>query len=114
MRRCKERYEELGYDGLFDRRLGKPSPKRVPLATVMTALREVSDDESNSLSRVDCTGLEMAARGFAKKRELKCAPNRLAAMRWARTAWHSWRSHSRRLWHKQTATHHMSKCLARK
>ena len=34
MRRWKERYEKSGYDGLFDRRLGKPSPKRVPLATV--------------------------------------------------------------------------------
>src|ERR1700720_2812989 len=34
MRRWRERYEEFGYDGLFDRRRGKPSPKRVPLATV--------------------------------------------------------------------------------
>jgi hypothetical protein len=25
---------EFGYDGLLDRRLGKPSPKRVPLAVV--------------------------------------------------------------------------------
>jgi transposase len=31
MRRWKERYEEHGYDGLLDRRRGKPSPKRVPL-----------------------------------------------------------------------------------
>ena len=28
MRRWRERYEEGGYDGLFDRRKGKPSPKR--------------------------------------------------------------------------------------
>src|SRR5216684_1578500 len=28
MRRWRERYEEFGYDGLFDRRQGKPSPKR--------------------------------------------------------------------------------------
>jgi transposase len=34
MRRWRERYEEFGYDGLFDRRLGKPSPKRVPVAVV--------------------------------------------------------------------------------
>ena len=34
MRRWRERYEEFGYDGLFDRRRGKPSPRRVPLATV--------------------------------------------------------------------------------
>src|SRR5262245_56349665 len=38
MRRWKERYQEFGYDGLFDRRLGKPSPKRVPLATVEAIL----------------------------------------------------------------------------
>ena len=49
MRRWKERYEEQGYDGLYDRRLGKPSPKRVPLKTVeeestrtvLAAIREV-------------------------------------------------------------------------
>ena len=31
MRRWKQRYEACGYDGLLDRRCGKPSPKRVPL-----------------------------------------------------------------------------------
>jgi transposase len=39
MRRWRERYEEFGYDGLFDRRRGKPSPKRVPLATAQEVLR---------------------------------------------------------------------------
>jgi transposase len=39
MRRWKERYEEFGYDGLFDHRWGKPSPKRVPLALVEEVLR---------------------------------------------------------------------------
>lgn len=39
MRRWKERYLEVGYDGLFDRRTGKPSPKRVPVATVEEVLR---------------------------------------------------------------------------
>ena len=39
MRRWKERYIEFGYDGLFDHRLGKPSPKRVPVATVEEILR---------------------------------------------------------------------------
>ena len=29
MRCWKERYIEFGYDGLFDHRLGKPSPKRL-------------------------------------------------------------------------------------
>ena len=32
MRRWRERYEEGGYDGLIDRRRGRPSEKRVPLA----------------------------------------------------------------------------------
>jgi hypothetical protein len=32
------RYEEFGYDGLFDRRQGKPSPKRVSLAQVEQVL----------------------------------------------------------------------------
>ena len=34
MRRWRERYQEFGYDGLFDRRRGKPSPRRVPVAMV--------------------------------------------------------------------------------
>jgi transposase len=34
MRRWRERYVEEGYDGLFDRRRGKPSRRRVPMATV--------------------------------------------------------------------------------
>src|ERR1700745_388404 len=38
LRRVRERYQEFGYDGLFDRRRGKPSPKRVPLATVEAVL----------------------------------------------------------------------------
>jgi transposase len=38
MRRWHERLEEHGYDGLFDRRRGRPSPKRVPLAMVEQVL----------------------------------------------------------------------------
>jgi len=38
MRRWKRRYELHGYDGLYDRRRGKPSPRRVPLATVEQGL----------------------------------------------------------------------------
>jgi transposase len=34
MRRWQWRYREYGYDGLLDRRVGQPSPKRVPLAVV--------------------------------------------------------------------------------
>jgi transposase len=39
LRRWRQRYDEYGYDGLFDRRRGKPSPKRVPVATVEEVLR---------------------------------------------------------------------------
>jgi transposase len=39
LRRWRERYEEHGYDGLFDRRRGRPSPKRVPVETVEEVLR---------------------------------------------------------------------------
>ena len=38
MRRWRERYEEFGFRGLFDRRRGKPSPKRVPVAVVENVL----------------------------------------------------------------------------
>jgi transposase len=43
MRRWRERYEEFGYDGLFDRRRGWPSPKRVPLAQVEQILGPYRD-----------------------------------------------------------------------
>lgn len=39
MRRWKWRYEQHGYDGLFDRRRQSPSPKRVPMETVQKVLR---------------------------------------------------------------------------
>ncbi len=38
MRRWKRRYERFGYDGLFDRRLKRPSPKRVPMEIVKKVL----------------------------------------------------------------------------
>ena len=38
MRRWRERLQEGGYAGLADRRKGKPSEKRVPLATVEQVL----------------------------------------------------------------------------
>jgi transposase len=38
MRRWRERYEEGGFRALFDRRRGKPSPKRVPVAVVERVL----------------------------------------------------------------------------
>ena len=39
MQRWKTRFEHQGYEGLFDRRRGIPSPKRVPLETVERVLR---------------------------------------------------------------------------
>lgn len=39
MRRWKRGYEEYGYDGLFDRRRQRPSPRRVPMETVEEVLR---------------------------------------------------------------------------
>jgi transposase len=39
MHRWHTRFEHEGYEGLFDRRRGVPSPKRVPLATVEAVLR---------------------------------------------------------------------------
>ena len=38
LRRIRERYEEFGYESMFDKRRGQPSPKRVPLATVEKVL----------------------------------------------------------------------------
>ncbi len=38
MRRWRERYEESGFRGLFDRRRGKPSPKRVAMAVLERVL----------------------------------------------------------------------------
>ena len=39
MRRWRQRYEEFGIRGLYDRRRGKPSPKRVALAEVEQVLQ---------------------------------------------------------------------------
>src|SRR5258708_2331471 len=38
MRRWRERYEEFGFRGLFDRRRGKSSPKKMPVAVVEKVL----------------------------------------------------------------------------
>jgi transposase len=39
MRRWRERYQEYGYDGLYDRRKKRPSPKRVAVPTVEQVLQ---------------------------------------------------------------------------
>src|ERR1700674_2396662 len=59
MRRWHWRYGEFGYDGLLDRRLGKPSPKRLPLALVeqvfawplFSRLRVTTFEENSSSQR---------------------------------------------------------------
>jgi transposase len=38
LRRIRQRYEEFGYESMFDKRRDQPSPKRVPLATVEKVL----------------------------------------------------------------------------
>jgi transposase len=38
LRRIRERYQQFGYESMFDKRRGQPSPKRVPLATVEKVL----------------------------------------------------------------------------
>jgi len=43
MRRWKQRYEEHGYDGLLDRRRGRPSAKRVPLKLAEEVLQLYGD-----------------------------------------------------------------------
>ena len=39
LRRVREKYEEVGFSGLFDSRLGKESPRRIPVETVEEVLR---------------------------------------------------------------------------
>ncbi|HSR52905.1 MAG TPA: helix-turn-helix domain-containing protein [Acidobacteriota bacterium] len=39
LRRWRNRWERYGYDGLFDRRRQRPSPKRVPVGQVEAVLR---------------------------------------------------------------------------
>jgi len=38
LRRIRERYEQFGYESMFDKRRSQPCPKRVPLATVEKVL----------------------------------------------------------------------------
>jgi transposase len=41
MRRWRQRYEKIGYDVLFDRRLRRPSPRAVPIPTVRKGGRAI-------------------------------------------------------------------------
>ncbi len=38
LRRWRDRYQEYGYDGLFDRRKQQPSPRRIPMETIEKVL----------------------------------------------------------------------------
>ena len=38
LRRWRKRYEEHGYDGLYDRRKGRPSPKKIAVKTLEEVL----------------------------------------------------------------------------
>ena len=51
MRRWYERYREFGYDGLFDRRWRRPSPKRVPVEMV----EQVWDSTARSTPASTCS-----------------------------------------------------------
>ena|ERR1700674_726906 len=71
MRRWYRRYQEFGYDGLFDRRRGRPSPKRVAVETVERMLglyrdryfdlnvqhfcEKLREEHNVSLARAHCT-----------------------------------------------------------
>ena len=58
MRRWRERYEEFGYDGLFDRRRGQPSRKRVPVKIAKQVLglyREIICYEHTNPNRLTQT-----------------------------------------------------------
>jgi len=68
MRRWRERLEEGGYAGLADRRKGKPSAQRIPLATVEKMLglyKGTYYDLSVSGNGEGCRRRLRFARGFA-------------------------------------------------
>src|SRR5204862_6100120 len=83
MRRWRERYQKHGYDGLFDRRVGKPSPKRVPVETVEKVLglyeekyfdldvrhfHEKVREEHKVAFSYTCVKLALQGEGVGKKR----------------------------------------------
>ena len=44
LRRVREKYDEWGFDGLHDARVGRESPRRVPVAVVEEVLRLYRDE----------------------------------------------------------------------
>lgn len=66
MRRWKGRYEAHGYDGLFDRRHQRPSPKRVAMSTVQKVLQLYREEYADfNVSHfhdklVECHGIKLS------------------------------------------------------
>ncbi len=64
-RRYRDRYEEEGLAGVVDRRLGKPSEKRVPDEARDRMLAQwgqvITDSRDHGFSRVRCPGLRSRA-----------------------------------------------------
>jgi transposase len=90
MRRWRERLEEHGYDGLADRRKGKPSFRRVPLQTCEEVLRLYQDkyfdlsirhfheklqEEHGIELRYTWVQQALQGAGLVKKRK-RCGPHR--------------------------------------
>ena len=65
MRRWRERYEEFGFRGLFDRRRGKPSPKRVAIVVVERVLERTPPVKIEKMD--DVLAADAEARRMAKE-----------------------------------------------
>jgi len=83
LRRWRRRYEQRGYDGLFDRRRGRPSPRRAPLVEVERVLHlyrerylgfnvrhfhEIARREHHVTLSYSFTRLALQGAGLVKKR----------------------------------------------
>src|SRR5438105_2739038 len=66
MRRIRERYVEEGYNGLVDRRRGKPSRRRVPLATVEKVFALYREKYFDLNVQAIASALIAAARGCSR------------------------------------------------
>ncbi|MBA2379406.1 MAG: helix-turn-helix domain-containing protein, partial [Blastocatellia bacterium] len=56
LRRVRDKYEEWGFDGLHDGRVGKASPRRVPVAVVEEVLRLYRDEYFDFNAPYNATG----------------------------------------------------------
>jgi Winged helix-turn helix len=78
MRRWRERIEEQGYSGLSDGRKGKPSPRRVPLATA----EKVAAVVTGGVLRPEHTTFSRKAERVTCHRAELCMGTESAARRW--------------------------------